>query len=55
MLNPKLRYNNKSFPALDGLQDIYALVIYNTNLSTERQEDNFPTYPYLNNMSERKC
>ena len=38
LLSLKLRYidNDKSLPAVDGLWDIYALVIHNIKMSRER-------------------
>ena len=46
LLNPKLGYvsNDKSLLALDACSDIYALVILNIKLSSERQVKRFLTY-----------
>ena len=46
-LNPKLRYigNDKSSLALDAVQDIYALAIYNIKQSRQRQGNKFLPYP----------
>ena len=43
LLHPNLRYvdNDKSFPALNPVQDIYALVIHNIKLSGEEQQTSF--------------
>ena len=46
LLNPKLIYvgNDNSLPTLDALQDIYALVIYDIELSREKQANKFLIY-----------
>ena len=46
VINPKIRCmdDDQSLLGLDVLRDIYALTIYSSYLSRERQENQFLTY-----------